>query len=107
MHYGMELQHIGAYSRVVSRGRMIPDVCSELQNVSISTESGESIRPLGVSGSPEDAKVGAYTGVTTGLLSQKFISATMAEVLLDHAAPVTADDTSNDVRFLKTRCKRV
>lgn len=77
MLYSMELQHIGAYSRVVSRGRMIPAVCPKLQNVSISTQLGEMIETLDVSGSPEDAGVRAYIGTTTGVLENAYLETTV------------------------------
>ena len=77
MLYGMELQHIGAYSRVVFRGRMIPAVCPKLQNVSISTQLGEMIETLDVSGSPEDAEVRAYIGTTTGVLENAYLETTV------------------------------
>jgi hypothetical protein len=77
MLYGMELQHIGAYSRVVSRSRMIPAVCLKLQNVSISTQLGGMIETLDVSGSSEDAKVRAYIGATTGVLKNAYLETTV------------------------------
>lgn len=112
MHYGTELQHIGAYSRATSSGRVIPDVCFKFYSVSISTELGGVAEALDVCGSPGDARVGAHTSATnvTGVLRNSYLRPAeriMTEVLLDFAVPITADDTSNDVRFLRTRCRRM